>query len=85
MTQGNYHKFTISEDRDRLRGMLMGTGDRELVEASPLDAIWGIGFVERDAEGKREVWGENLLGIAVMEVRERIRGEEEKEKKGESK
>lgn len=76
VTQGNYYKFTISSDALRIRGLLLATGERELVEASPLDRIWGIGFVERDAEGMREVWGENLLGRALERVRERLREEE---------
>ncbi|UNI19240.1 hypothetical protein JDV02_005437 [Purpureocillium takamizusanense] len=59
--------------QDSLREMLMATGDREIVEASPYDAIWGIGFTERDAEAMREHWGENLLGKALMEVRRELR------------
>ncbi|OAQ81364.1 hypothetical protein VFPBJ_03948 [Purpureocillium lilacinum] len=56
-----------------LREMLLATGEREIVEASPYDSIWGIGFTERDAEGMREHWGENLLGKALMEVRSELR------------
>jgi ribA/ribD-fused uncharacterized protein len=75
VTQGNYHKFTISTDARELKKMLLDTGDRELVEASPFDRIWGIGFKEEDAEENRERWGENLLGRALMEVRRRVREE----------
>jgi ribA/ribD-fused uncharacterized protein len=53
VTQGNYHKFTISEDAENLRRMLLATGERELVEASPYDRIWGVGFAEKDAERNR--------------------------------
>ena len=56
-----------------LREMLLATGEREIVEASPYESIWGIGFTERDAEGMREHWGENLLGKALMEVRSELR------------
>jgi ribA/ribD-fused uncharacterized protein len=42
--------------------MLLATGEREFVEASPLDRIWGVGFAERDAERNRHRWGKNLLG-----------------------
>ncbi|KAA8615662.1 hypothetical protein PtrV1_11058 [Pyrenophora tritici-repentis] len=35
VTQGNYHKFTISTDAENLRKMLLAMGERELVEASP--------------------------------------------------
>ncbi|KAK9780963.1 hypothetical protein AB5N19_07437 [Seiridium cardinale] len=58
------------------RQVLLCTGDRELVEASPFDAIWGIGYREEDAEQNREKWGENLLGKALMAVREEFRKEE---------
>jgi ribA/ribD-fused uncharacterized protein len=75
VTQGNYHKFTVSRDAQELKNMLLATGERELVEASPYDRIWGIGFAERDAEGSRHWWGQNLLGKALMEVRRRLREE----------
>lgn len=70
--QGNYHKFTISDDAENLRKMLIATGERELVEASPLDRIWGVGFAEKDAERNRYRWGENLLGKALEAVRKRL-------------
>lgn len=54
---------------------LLATGDRELVEASPYDAIWGIGFIEAHAEDMRSEWGLNLLGKALMEVRKILREE----------
>lgn len=73
VTQGSYHKFTISEDAENLRRMLLATGDRELVEASSHDRIWGVGFAERDAEKNRYRWGQNLLGKALMDVRTRLR------------
>lgn len=68
MTKGNWLKF--GQDKS-LREELLGTGDRELVEASPIDRVWGIGFAAEHAERMREEWGENLLGKALMRVRER--------------
>lgn len=58
-----------------LRETLLSTGQRELVEASPFDAVWGIGLkaADADAGGNREAWGLNLLGKALMDVRERLR------------
>ncbi len=56
-----------------LRGLLLSTGDREIVEASPMDRIWGIGFGAAKADEKREKWGLNLLGKALMHVREEFR------------
>lgn len=55
--------------------LLLGTGDRELVEASPFDRVWGVGFRAKDAQKNRERWGLNLLGKALMAVRERLREE----------
>lgn len=63
------------------RQVLLSTGNRELVEASPYDRIWGIGFREADAEQNRDSWGLNLLGKALMAVREEFKLEEEKAKK----
>lgn len=57
-----------------LREALLATGDAPLVEASPTDRIWGIGFSEGEAEAHRHAWGENLLGRALMEVRAELRG-----------
>ncbi|KAI0867470.1 DUF1768-domain-containing protein [Hypoxylon argillaceum] len=61
------------------RDVLLATGDRELVEASPRDRIWGIGFGAKGAEAKRAKWGMNLLGKCLMEVREQFRNEAEAE------
>lgn len=52
------------------------TGERELVEASPRDRIWGVGFGEANAEKMRGRWGLNLLGKALMAARKRLREEE---------
>ncbi|AZI43460.1 NADAR family protein [Deinococcus psychrotolerans] len=53
----------------KLLAELAATGDAELVEASPTDRIWGIGFAEAEAEFHRAEWGQNLLGKALMAVR----------------
>jgi ribA/ribD-fused uncharacterized protein len=79
--EGNYHKFTISEDAENLKAMLLATGERELVEASPLDRIWGVGFAENNAGQNRARWGQNLLGKALMNVRAKLREENKKEGK----
>ncbi|SMR62021.1 unnamed protein product [Zymoseptoria tritici ST99CH_1E4] len=61
-----------------LKGLLLGTGERELAEASPFDRVWGIGYREEEAgKVERGKWGENLLGKVLMRVRERLRGETE--------
>lgn len=80
VVQGNYLKFTQNK---KLKEMLLNTGDAELVEASPRDRIWGVGFGAKRANSMRHKWGLNLLGKALMEVRERIRKEDEEEVEGE--
>ena len=65
---GNHGKFSQHAD---LREFLLGTGDRVLVEASPLDAVWGIGLAAEDprAEDPAQWPGHNLLGFALADVR----------------
>jgi len=55
----------------------MGMRALTLWQASPRDSIWGIGFAAENAEEMRAEWGENLLGKALMRVRERLREEGE--------
>ena len=58
-----------------LRDFLVQTGDRVLVEASPVDSIWGIGLAADHLDaGRADQWpGLNLLGFALMEARARLR------------
>ncbi|MFH8796644.1 NADAR family protein [Streptomyces sp. NPDC017941] len=69
---GSLLKFTAD---DALRTYLLGTGERLLVEASPLDPVWGVGLAADDpAIEDPGTWrGLNLLGFALMETRERLR------------
>jgi len=54
---------------------LLSTGDKTIVEASPYDVIWGIGLHWEDDDVLDESkWrGKNLLGIALMAVRTKIK------------
>jgi ribA/ribD-fused uncharacterized protein len=72
VVEGSVHKFAAHPE---LRAFLLGTGDTVLVEASPLDRVWGIGLAADDkAATDPERWkGLNLLGFALMEARERLR------------
>lgn len=50
---------------------LRQTGEAVLVEASPVDRVWGIGLAADDPRAKRpaEWQGLNLLGFALMQAR----------------
>ena len=71
--RGNLAKFSQNQ---KLLEYLLGTGDKILVEASPKDTIWGIGLAEDASEASNpRLWqGENLLGFALMEVRDMLKG-----------
>ncbi|MFI0577294.1 MULTISPECIES: NADAR family protein [Streptomyces] len=72
VVEGSVHKFASDPV---LRAFLLGTGGRVLVEASPVDRVWGIGLAADDeAAQDPERWrGPNLLGFALMAARERLR------------
>lgn len=71
---GNLAKFSQSPP---LRDYLLTTGERILVEASPVDAVWGTGLAadhpHAAVPGK---WpGLNLLGFALMQARAHLQAE----------
>ncbi|MET3493298.1 NADAR family protein [Variovorax boronicumulans] len=72
VTRGNIAKFS---QNPALGAFLLGTGDQVLVEASPVDAIWGIGLAATDAAAQdpRSWQGLNLLGYALMAARDALR------------
>lgn len=72
--EGNLLKFRQNRE---LKEKLLATGERELVEASARDRDWGIGYIFMEAVAHRGEWGDNLLGKALMEVRDILRMEEE--------
>jgi len=69
---GNVAKFSQNPE---LKAFLLGTAEDVLVEASPTDSIWGIGLAQNDprASHPRDWLGQNLLGFALMAVRETLR------------
>lgn len=69
---GNLEKFSQNPD---LKRFLVSTGTDILAEASPVDQIWGIGLAsDADEIGDPKRWkGLNLLGFALMEVREKLK------------
>jgi ribA/ribD-fused uncharacterized protein len=74
VVEGNIAKFGQNQP---LREHLLGSGDAILVEAAPLDKIWGIGLGrENSAVYDPLRWrGSNLLGFALVKVRAILRGE----------
>ena len=71
VVRGNAAKFG---QHPALRDYLRATGSRVLVEASPVDAIWGIGLAQDHPQAANPaIWrGLNLLGFALMEVRAQL-------------
>jgi hypothetical protein len=69
---GNLAKFS---QHPNLQDFLLATGEQVLVEAAPNDRIWGIGLAESDPKAwQPSTWqGLNLLGFALMQVRERLK------------
>ncbi|MFJ6014558.1 NADAR family protein [Streptomyces sp. NPDC092952] len=72
VTAGSVHKFRAHPE---LREFLVNTGERVLVEASPMDRVWGIGLAADDPRAARPAaWrGLNLLGFALMDARAELR------------
>lgn len=77
VTQGNYLKFSQNPS---LKRDLLATGDKLLVEASPVDKVWGVGLhYDDDLILDEKNWkGENLLGVALMNTRTRLKEEAKK-------
>jgi ribA/ribD-fused uncharacterized protein len=70
--RANLAKF---EQDANLYKVLMETGSRTIVEASPKDRIWGIGLGQDDprAQDPSQWRGTNWLGVAIMQARDELR------------
>jgi ribA/ribD-fused uncharacterized protein len=77
VVQANLEKFS---QHTELKEFLLNTGEKILVEASPVDKIWGVGLAADDpAVENPNLWqGLNLLGFALMDVREILSRDGEK-------
>ena len=69
VVEGNRAKFAQNPE---LGAFLRATAGWVLVEASPVDFIWGIGLAKdhADAHNPAQWRGLNLLGFALMDVRD---------------
>jgi len=71
VVNGNIYKFSQNQ---ALREFLLSTKSRILVEASPVDTIWGVGLT-KDSDAIKDIYkwrGPNLLGFALMEARDHL-------------
>lgn len=69
-------KFRPTPEDRHMFDRLDATGEAQLVEASPDDSRWGIGFDTAHALMNTASWGENRLGKLLMRVRKDLRGEQ---------
>lgn len=71
VVRGNRARFG---QHPELAAYLRQTGDKVLVEASPIDPVWGVALGADDARiNHPDQWrGLNLLGFALMRVRETL-------------
>lgn len=67
VTIGNYYKMT---QNDGLWAFMNEMGDREYVEGSPVDGVWGVNLAWNDPliEDRANWKGENRLGICLDNV-----------------
>lgn len=63
--KGLREKFNQNSE---MKKYLLERKDCIIVEASPEDRIWGIGYDEFEAEHHMNNWGENLLGKILTEL-----------------
>jgi hypothetical protein len=52
----------------KLKKYLLSYKGYQMVEASPFDRIWGIGFTDKEAIENIDKWGDNLLGQIITEL-----------------
>lgn len=68
--KGLRKKFTQHE---HLRKYLLQYKNFQIVEASPYDRIWGIGYDSKNALENIDNWGENLLGKILTDLAQEIK------------
>lgn len=70
--KANLLKF---DQNSKFKDFLLNTNNKVLVEASPVDNVWGIGMASDNplVQDPQNWKGLNLLGFALMVVREELR------------
>lgn len=73
VTEGNRLKF--SQNPELLKELLRT--NKTIVEGSPTDKVWGVGLKYDDPKilDPKNWQGENLLGVALMTVRDELRSQ----------
>lgn len=74
VVDANYAKFS---QHPAFAARLLATADKILVEATPFDPVWGVAMAASDPDIRDQTkWqGKNMLGSALMQVRDRLRQE----------
>jgi hypothetical protein len=67
--KGLREKFTQNED---LKNYIKKHKGYQIVEASPYDRIWGIGYDSDHAMANIDNWGENRLGKILTDLSNEI-------------
>jgi ribA/ribD-fused uncharacterized protein len=70
MLKANLLKFKANKE---IKKILLATDNKRIFEASPSDRIWGIGYAVEDVPADESLFGLNLLGKVLMEVRDTLR------------
>jgi ribA/ribD-fused uncharacterized protein len=69
----NALRLKFSQNND-IKDKLIKTENKNLYEASQFDRIWGIGYFAKNAITKdKSKFGNNLLGKALMEIRNELK------------
>lgn len=67
-------RVKLAQNYERFSTLLLSTGDKFIVEYSPKDEFWGAHDLNRSS-----LVGENVLGRLLMELRELIRADTERQ------
>jgi ribA/ribD-fused uncharacterized protein len=66
---GNLYKFSQNL---YLKKKMLKKLNYTFIEASPYDRIWGVGYTADNLPLNKELWGLNLLGVALNKVQKTL-------------